>query len=419
MKRILIRAAQNPLINYEAFDSTKKIGGNSGNLLYANGVARTLASSRNILTFGGFRSHLLSDKSKWIDHVNKNYDHYVIPLSNIFRIEGYAVLENLTYIIKNLSIPVTVVGVGAQATADAYKNNIYIMSNCSTDTPDNEHEIKNHNKIVLNFCKAVLQKSNSIGVRGEYTKNYLLSLGIEPNRITVIGCPSLYTWGPNLRITDDDNNAFCGKNKKFNPQAHISMNIDHRVIGIERMIYANLEKYQNLTSPCQDSKSARMIISQKDYYDINQINFKTPIHMNHEMVINKKLIYYQNPWSWINQLSEKEFVFGTRLHGNIAGILGKTPSHLIAHDARTLELAKLSGIPYTIYEKNSDFLAEDLYHNTDYTKFNDLMPKLFNNYLNFLRNNNLTTIYDTDHGHAINFDKEISKLKSIPPIYPV
>lgn len=418
MSKILIRAGQNPLKEYEPYDSTIKMGGNSGNLLYANGVARTLASSKNTLSFGGFKSHTAANKQEWIDKVNSQYDHYVMPMANSFREGMTESLKGFTEIIKGLEIPVTVVGIGAQATATSYKNKSFSMASTGGRKKLDENKTNEHDRVVLDFCLAVLEKSKSIGVRGDFTKDYLVYLGIPENKVRVIGCPSLFTWGPDHRILDKKNNTFIGKNQNLSQDSCLSMNIDYRLAGIERMIYANIHRYPNLTSPSQDSKSARMIIEGKEHYDLTKVNLGSPIHTKHSMFVRNNVIYYPNPWGWINDLSKKEFVFGTRLHGNISGILGGTPAHLLTHDARTNELANFHGIPHTSYSESQEFLAEDLFINTDYTEFNDLMPTRFNNFLDFLHENDLVTIYDTDKGNATSFDQKVSKLKLIEPIYP-
>ena len=53
---------------------------------------------------------------------------------------------------------------------------------------------------MLQFCNAVLEKSRSIGVRGEITQEYLVRLGIKRRKIDVIGCPSMYTFGDFLPL---------------------------------------------------------------------------------------------------------------------------------------------------------------------------------------------------------------------------
>lgn len=417
MKRILVRSAQDPQKSYDALESTKKMGGNAGNLLYVNGVSRTLDSKNNKLSFGGFKTHTLPDVTDWVNQANKKYDHYVMPMANSFREGMTQSLRGMTEIVRRLDMPVTIVGIGAQATAKSFTSNDFQMASTGGKKKLDDHKTEEHNQVVRDFCNAVLEKSKSIGVRGEFTKEYLVALGIDPLKVRVIGCPSLYTWGPDHKIVNSVGNDFDGSIEQFDPELPLSLNIDYRLAGIERMIYANLFKYPNITSPSQDSKSARMIITKNEHYALEGVNLGTPIHTKHPMFLRNNVIYYPNPWGWVHDLSKKHFVFGTRLHGNIAGILGGTPAHLLAHDARTMELAKFHGIPYTIYDKEHDFLAEDLFKTTSYENFNNLMPKNFKNFIEFLNENDLSTIYD-ENGKTKNFDKEIEKLKMISAVFP-
>lgn len=412
MNKILIRAAQDPLKEYGALTSTKKMGGNSGNLLYANGVARALASSGNQVSYGGFDAHVMADPSEWIEHTNANYDHFVMPMANIFRAGFTNKLFKFADLIRKLEIPVTVVGIGAQTTVDALDSSEFKMSRTGREDNADDQHAERHNRAVREFCLAVLEKSQEIGVRGEYTKAYLESVGVPADRVRVIGCPSLYTWGPDLRIDVPK--------RPINKFSDLSMNIDYRVRNIDRMIDANFALYPWLTTPSQDSKSARMVLRDETLYDLSTLNERTPIHTDHYLYRDHKVIYYPNPWGWIDALGRKDFVFGTRLHGNIAGILGGTPGHLVAHDSRTTELARYHGIPSTQYDPDGDpLIAADLYKNTDYTEFNDLMPVRFANYLEFLHQNNLTTIYDTDGGKAPEFDAALPALRKIGAKYPL
>jgi hypothetical protein len=157
-----------------------------------------------------------------------------------------------------------------------------------------------------------------------------------------------------------------------------------------------------------------MILTGKDQYDLEKVNLGTPVHTGHPMYAKRSVLYYSNPWGWIESFKNIDFTFGARLHGNIASILGGTPAHLLAHDSRTTELADFHGIPYTRYDKDAaPVLAGDLVEKTDYTQFNTLMQDGFDNFIEFLHANNLTTIYDTDRGEAPAFDAGIAAGKKI------
>ena len=108
MSTILIRAAQDPTTVHGAMASAQRMGANSGNLLYANAVARTLAARSNKVDTGAFDAHLV-DRASWIRRINKRYDHFVVPLANAFRYKNGEALEGLTELVRGLDVPVTVV----------------------------------------------------------------------------------------------------------------------------------------------------------------------------------------------------------------------------------------------------------------------------------------------------------------------
>lgn len=410
MTRVLVRSYQNPLALYTPESASKKMGGNEGNLLYANGVARILSSSQNKVGYGYGTMHSANDPDKYASRINAEFDHFVLPLANSFRASFSAGLKELTEIIKRLEIPVTLVGVGAQALSTSFDTGDFSMARTGHQASLAGEKAVAHNEVVRNFCEAVLERSNEIGVRGQYTKEFLESIGIPSEKVRVIGCPSLFTWGPELRLYP--------KVSALSSKSRISLNFDHRVAGIDRVIDANFQRYRRLTAPVQDSKSIRAILSGEDVHDLERVNLGTPIHTAHPMYKARKVLYYPNPWGWIESFKDQDFTFGTRLHGNIASILGGTPAHLLAHDSRTIELAEFHGIPFTRYEKDAKPpLAAELFERTDYTQFNMLQPERYENFIDFLHMNGLHTIAD-EGGTAPSFDTRIAKGRKVGAIRP-
>ena len=411
MARILVRSAQDPRKIYRPYESTRRMGGNSGNLLYANAVIRSLSASGTRVVAGGFGAHDLDDPTEWLERANKRFDRYVIPMSNAFRATFTEGLAHMTRIVQGLDMPVTVVGVGAQTSTDAVESDTIRMGRTGGGKKLSRAALEEHDRVVRGFVDAVLDKSETMGVRGEVTKRYLVSLGVDESRIDVIGCPSLFTWGPDLRIPTD----LPGLSER----SRISMNVDYRVAGVGPIVERNAEAYPRLTSPSQDARSARMIITGEDGPSLQRRDLRTPIHTDHVLYKTRRLIYYPNPWGWIEDLGRNDFVFGTRLHGNIAGILGGTPAHLLAHDSRTLELADYHGIPYTLLsDLEEPPLAEELYARTDYTRFNELMPQRFATYLEFLHRNGLATVFDEVAEGAEAFDAATARGRKVGPVRP-
>jgi hypothetical protein len=51
---------------------------------------------------------------------------------------------------------------------------------------------------------------------------------------------------------------------------------------------------------------------------------------------------------WVALNQTKRFCLGTRIHGTVAALVSGTPALLIAHDARTQEMAEKMSIPHVL-----------------------------------------------------------------------
>src|SRR5690349_24357089 len=117
MSRILLRAGRSPL---HALDATASIdyvpggtfAGNIGNLMFSGAVHRILSTSDADVVSNAYLGERRGVTQAYLDRVNADFDHFVIPLANAFR-PGFAdTLKQLTRTIEGLRIPATVVGVG-------------------------------------------------------------------------------------------------------------------------------------------------------------------------------------------------------------------------------------------------------------------------------------------------------------------
>lgn len=130
------------------------------------------------------------------------------------------------------------------------------------------------------------------------------------------------------------------------------------------------------------------------------------------------MVYYPNPWGWIESMKRQRFAFGSRLHGNIAALLAGTPAHLLAHDTRTLELAEYHCIPHTrLSEQDDPPSAAELYGKSSYQRFNQMQPVRFQTYLQFLHRNGFTTVFDEGQS-AAEFDARIRQGQRTGPVRP-
>lgn len=404
MTTVLLRSGQEPSAVLDPYASTFKVGGNTGNLLYAHAVHRTLSTPGTTVRAGAFKVHLLDDPTAWAAKVSARYDRFVIPMSNALRIGFSQHLERLAVAVELLDIPVTVIGIGAQTTADAADGTEVRMGRTGSASVAGEKESARHAVVVRRFVDAVLARSESIGVRGELTRTYLASLGVDPGRVDVIGCPSIFMWGPHHRVRELEGPP--------DRSARLCLGADLRVAGSAEVVERALRTHPHIGIPVQDSRTARWVVAGKRPEGVPHPDVLD------ELYRTRKLMYFSSPWAWIDWAGRQDLALGHRLHGTIAGLLGGAPSHLLVHDSRTRELAEYHGIPHTRVEGLD---AEDpvawVAERTEMTRFNELYPERFEAYLAFLRRNGLRTVYD-DGEDPTAFDASIAASRATSAVRP-
>jgi hypothetical protein len=357
------------------------IGGNSGNLLFLQATWKILGAPGVEIV-----PDRLVAKPSAADEINERYDLYVIPLANAFRRSFEANLIQMSQLIKRLRIPVVILGVGAQS------NVRYELERLKSIEP-----------AVRAFVSAVLDRAPTIGVRGELTHAYLEGLGFRD--VEVIGCPSMFLYGEDLHVEK--------RPPDLGRDARISLNVSPYVKAMGQIVMSHADRYPNLTYIAQDLDTLDLLLWGEPAQTATDSN-PIPIHLSHPLFRRNRVRFYVEPWPWIADLRGFDFAFGTRIHGNIAAILAGTPAYVIAHDSRTLELARYFGIPHRLMsEVPADVDAADLYAQADYAELNRGHATRFGTFRAFLRRNGLRDVFaDGDGGRG--FDDRIART-AFPP----
>lgn len=396
MTKILMRAGMSPFDNYNGFEmiTQNPIGNNLGNLVFPYSMFRTLMTPDTqidtILTETFFTP-------KQIDYFNSEYDFLVLPFANALRENFKGNLKKLTFFINALKIPCIISGIGFQGNL-----------NGSLNTSEK------YDKVAYKFLKSILNKSAIIGVRGEITAKYLVKLGFrEEIDFTVIGCPSLYLYGDSLPIANIN---------ELTPDSHVSMNGKINLPdSFHRFFRESIKNFNNYHYVPQVLDEIRQmyvgIPHPKNKYKKTVSGF--PISLSDEVYLKNHAISFTNVPTWLNYFKTKQFSFGSRIHGNIAGILGGVPSFIIVSDSRTLELAKFHNIPYiTVNDLTENTNIFTLYNQTDFNTIHTGHKERFNHYIDFLNKNNLPHIY-TESGTIVNsiFDQKIDSIHFHKPLH--
>lgn len=366
MARILIRAGKDPFtaVVPETTLTQDVFNSNSGNFLFQHSVWKALDVDDHELVANATLSERRPASAEDAARIDEEFDRFVIPMANSFRPDFADKLENLTTLIERLTIPTTVVGIGAQAPADR-----------------SFEALAEVDDVTRRFVAAVLDRSASIGVRGEFTRDYLVRLGFPADAIDVIGCPSLFLHGPDLRVEK--------KVPRIGPDSGLALNLTPEVPGIGAFAQDQAERHPRLLYIGQDAHDLRLLLWGTSHPHVDDP--QAPTHLRHRLYQEDRMRLFVDTWTWYDFLAEQDFAYGTRFHGNVAALLAGTPALLLAHDSRTLELAEYHRMPHRVQPRfDEPIRAEDLYEQTDLSEFNAALPERFATYTAFLERNDLT-----------------------------
>lgn len=394
MSRLLIRTGKSPFtaVTPESTLTQDVFNSNTGNFLFQHAVWESLDIDGAELTANSTLSERRKSSDADIAAVNEKFDHFVVPFANAFRPDFVKQLDRLSDSIERLTIPVSVVGVGAQAPASMSLEDLAPIREATK-----------------RFVSAVLDRSPSIGVRGEFTAKFLADLGFGSEHVDIIGCPSLFRCGPDYRVE---------KNAASLPEdAALALNLTPEVPGIGQFSLEQAEKNRRLTYIAQDGHDLRLLLWGVTRPNVSDLN--APIHISHPLYRDGRMLMFVDQWTWFDYLSRQDFAYGTRFHGNVAALMAGIPAMLLAHDSRTIELADYHQMPHrTVTKFTEPISAAELYEQTDLTAFNEAIPKGFARYRAFLERHHLHHKWQT-LSSSEEFNQNTAKATFPPAVMPV
>ncbi|QGN34142.1 polysaccharide pyruvyl transferase family protein [Microlunatus sp. Gsoil 973] len=392
MSRVLLRSAKDPFlpVSPEASLARNLFATNSGNMLFTQAMHKLLAAADVEVVADGHVADRVDLLPETVAKINDEFDAYVIPLANAFR-PGFAnQLRRLTRLINQLQIPVVVAGVGAQATPNA------------TELPENLQET------VAAFLSAVLDKSAKIGVRGDITRRCLAALGFGDEHVEVIGCPSLYASGRELTVTKNDHG--------LSADSPIAANLTLSQVNVAKIINRAVDRYPQMIYIPQTIKELRMLLWGVPLP--GPIDENMPATLDHPLYRQGRVRFFLDPIRWHRFLAERQFAFGSRIHGNIAALAVGTPAFLLAFDSRTIELADYHAIPYALARDVApDTDPAELYDRADFTGFNAAQPENVDRFLAFLEKNGLAHSQLPGRENP-EFDRRLAEVDFPPAVRP-
>ncbi len=301
----------------------RRLGGNSGNMIFTESLLRNLPGSK---------WHSAQPNYEEADCIVIAAANWLNPTSDF----GWMAER-----VEKTDLPVFMVGVGAQS--------------------DMDHSIPGINAGTLRLLSIVSERSKLISTRGRFSSEVLEHYGIKNSSPT--GCPSLLLCG-------DEGPRFGSKEVGSQIVLHGTRHGAHPTDDFQTYLYR--QSYKLGTGVLLQSELPDVQIAFGDNpFDIDRavahmvgVTYGTP---NYETLINYlcgNAAFFHNFDDWLAYCKTKDFFVGSRIHGTILALIAGTPALLIAHDARTVELAQTLNIPYVLssqIDTSGDLNFDELY----------------------------------------------------------
>ena len=351
-----------------AFASTddlyRLVGHNCGNLALTHAI--------NVHLGGNIRSVRWSAP---VELINQAGTPAVLPAAN--QLSSHFDLSRLAERLKQITVPITTVGLGAQ-------------SNLQRAIPSIPAGTVNW---VRRLAAHAPSDSPNIGVPGSFTMDVLDHLGLASHAV-VIGCPSLFL-NPNPAL---------GKEilKRLGTPQRIAVIAGNQRWDHLRCIERSLAQLVTLTNgsyigqaPVEMMTLTRGMAASLDDATLHKCRDYIHPYLGVSEFIDWTVRYghlFFDVENWIEHLRRFDFVIGTRIQGVILGIQAGIPSLCIVHDSRTLELCETMKIPYVLSDDVRDGVSRDdlvSYFEFDAHEFDRNRRALCRRYVEFLWGNRL------------------------------
>jgi hypothetical protein len=354
---------------YEATisDVIRITGGNTGNACHVQALER-------ILQYNYIQIDWTSDPS----FVQERIYHIVVCASN--QLGSHSDLSFWATALRKFNLPVTVLSIGAQA--------------------ESENEFPQLQPGTLDFLKVCQDLNHStfsnIGVRGEYTHNFLSHLGINS---VVVGCPTHFiSANPKLGLD------FHEKHLPEKPRITVSAGNPYvsKTATIEQKLIKLMSKYSGdyvLQHPAEFLEFASASIDEKEtpeslyileFFNSSGLDDKESIRY----FMRDRAVWFIDIGHWMQKIKRSDLVIGTRFHGVTMAIQAGIPGCLYTIDSRTEELCKFTGTKYLAASIASDLdehalIEASLWTPEDSLNFHEKRSHALRILIDFLKSNSI------------------------------
>lgn len=287
------------------------IGKNTGNLMFTEAAYSLIGGKISQIGFH-FDPNV----------VNKGYDAVVVPAANW--LSETADWDWLTERLAELRIPVTVIGLGLQS------QGIDLAA----------VKVSASARRLVEFFG---QSAPLISVRGNFTRDWIKSIGVE--NVVTTGCPSIYMNIFGEAASPPDGKIVFQGTRYAVTEPFLNYNsVNRRMFEFAAkfdapMIFQSEPEEMALLTY---GASVATLGSEQQSLLKRLYGLTTAAELDDFFIRNGKIFYDLRAWSEF--LLQHKAVIGTRLHGSILALNSGRPALLVPHDSRTAEVASFTGI---------------------------------------------------------------------------
>jgi hypothetical protein len=293
------------------------VGGNTGNLAFHYAIKQHISTDVNV---------------GWYDapeKINRFGDVGVMACAN--QIGAHADCGGLADRLKNITVPVLSIGLGAQSSFDGK----------IPEVPEGS----------VRWLEEIVAKSATgapnIAVRGPFTGKVLEHYGFG-GKFEVLGCPTLFiskspTLGQDIvkNFKAPKTIAVASGHYRWNHLAKIESSLAN-MVSVTNGSYIG-------QSPLEMIKLTRREVGLISQETIDSCRDYACPHMTSQefsdWIMRYGNVFFDVP-SWMEHYRKYDFVVGLRIHGVMLALQMGIPAVCIVHDSRTLELCETMKVPF-------------------------------------------------------------------------
>lgn len=360
-----IPRAQTPSATWPFSRLIGTAGDNTGNLLFTHAAWEQITDVKERIGFSFSPAKL-----------NASLRALVIPAANW--LGPHVDFSDLADRVEQLDIPVILIGLGAQD-AD-YSGTVNVPEG------------------TLRFIRAVSERSNSISVRGAYTRDILEGFGIRNVKIT--GCPSLYQeLQPNseekLResLRHDTGRTLLHSTRYT---ARYRPFIDTPSVHLDIFRFAFRSQSDILVQ--SEPEEISLLVEASEKPELDEVLRTSLVELYdapdwrslRAYILKHTKVFFDVP-SWSGAMGNYRSAFGTRLHATIMALNSGVPAVLVNHDSRTREVSEFACIP-SVNARDVEVGASQisaLFSSADYDPYFAARQNNLRHYAAFLADNGI------------------------------